>query len=75
MIANEIIDAIAADPRLKSALEEMAAHPLTSVGSPTVATTFTAALDRGRRQVRISIEMLAADAGPGVDAWNSYREG
>lgn len=58
MIANEIIETMTKDKRFKAALEEMAAHPLSEVGQPTVATTFTAHLDAGVKTVRISIEMI-----------------
>jgi hypothetical protein len=58
MLANEIISDIAKDKRFKEALEQMAANPLSEIGSPTVSTTFTAALDAGLKTVRVSIEMI-----------------
>jgi hypothetical protein len=61
MIANELIDAAVKHPRFKEALEELATHELTQIGSPTIAMTMLCALDAGDKRVRISIAMIDAD--------------
>ncbi len=58
MIANEVIADITKHARLKDALEEMASHPLSEIGTPTCSSTFTAHLRAGKKTVRISIEMI-----------------
>lgn len=58
MIANEIIADLTKHSRLKEALEEMASHPLSEIGTPTCSSTFTAHLTAGAKTVRISIEMI-----------------
>lgn len=58
LIAHECIDAITGHARFKEALEELATHPLSEVGVPSVANTFTAHLNAGRKTVRIRIEMV-----------------
>ena len=58
MLANTIIHDIAQDARMQAALDEMAAHPLSEVGTPTISMTFTAHLAAGAKTVRISIAMI-----------------
>ena len=58
LIVSKIISDIAKDARLKEALEQLAAIPMSEIGSPTVSTTFTAHLDAGKKTVRISLAMI-----------------
>ncbi len=61
MLADDLISELMAHPDLKAALEELASHPLTEIGSPTVAQTAVASLDGGDKRIRISIQMVDAD--------------
>ena len=61
MLANELIDAILQHQLFKEAMEELATHELTRLGSPTIAMTMLCALDAGDKRVRVSIEMIDAD--------------
>ena len=58
MIAHDVINDMTKHERFKECLEELAAHPMSEIGVPSVATTFTAHLDAGKKTVRIRIEMV-----------------
>lgn len=58
LIAHDVIDSLTKHERFKEALEELAVHPMSEFGVPSVANTFTAHLDAGKRTVRIRIEMV-----------------
>lgn len=72
LIAHDVIDSLTKHERFKEALEELAVHPMSEFGVPSVANTFTAHLDAGKRTVRIRIEMVP-DQGPQGSRGNDHN--